>query len=875
MLREIMFHPEAEVEIRSANNDSRQQIADIQYFVDNDFDIILVAPNEAESLTPVIKEVYEKGIPVVVFDRGINGDYYTAFQGADNTAIGREAARYVLSHVSDPSKIIEIYGLEGSTPADERHKGFVDEMQVNGNKANITTIYGDWDYNVTLPLITEVMKENRDVDVIYAHNDRMGIAAADAAEELGIRPLIVGIDAAPEIGMRAVSEGKLDATFLYPTGGTLILNTALDILEDKPFERITFLPSSAPVTRDNVDVLLKQNEELNLETRHLEILKGQLDNYWSQHNTQRTVLIGLFIILLLSFIIIFAIIKAIWSHKRHRAVLASQNARLAAQKNELETQKEELLSLNRQLEEATQSKLMFFTNVSHDLRTPITLIAEPVNQLRNSSNLTSQQRSLVDIAAKNVRILKRLINQILDFRKYEYNRLDINLSEVDLGAAVADWLSSFDSLARKRHISLILDAAPDTVVLAVDVEKIERVFFNLVSNAFKYSPDNARIKVECKLEDNNAVIIVSDSGRGIPKDAIVHLFDRFFQVVKDHSNGSGLGLPLAKAFVEMHGGTISVESEEGHGSRFTVTIPVVHVAQEAVPVVKTIGEEDVNIEIGKVEIPEAKIEEGKPVLLVIDDNEDILNLITQLLGNDYNILTASNGREGMKMATRYVPDVIVCDVMMPVMDGLECTRLLKEEVSTSHIPVLMLTACSMDEQRVQGFDSGADGYIAKPFNEEVLRSQLRNLIVNRRRILSLWKDDKLPATIENREMTEDKEEKLRKVASGIDSEFYSRFLELVNKGMSNPDLSVDNLAAELGLARSQFYRKIKALTNFSPVELIRQLRLKQARRLLTTTEMTISEVGYEVGFASAAYFSKCFHDEFGETPSQLRDRLGQ
>ena len=872
ILREMMFHPEAQVEIRSANDDNAKQIADLEYFVNNHFDIIIVAPNEAEALTPVIKNIYDKGIPVIVFDRTINGDYYTAFQGADNVGIGSAAARQALTIFPDGPSVLEVQGLSGSTPAQERHSGFYTEFCSHADSTLITTVYSDWTYEDAFTTVQEILSVTPAPDVIYAHNDRMAIAARTVCDEIGIHPYIIGIDAAPEIGMQAVQDGLIDATFLYPTEGAALVKTALGVLAGEPFEKVSIISSSTPLTHDNVAVLLMQNEELESETRHMEQLKEQLDEYWEKHTAQSVMLVAVIIILILAFVVIFVVIRAVWIHKKHRQELSLQNRQLAQQKEELESQKNELISLNRQLEDATQSKLMFFTNVSHDLRTPITLISEPVAQLATSSNLTTSQRSLLRIADKNIRILRRLINQILDFRKYENHKLQLNLIEINLAKALEEWLSAFESLAQQRHIKLTL-SSPQDVLIAIDVEKIERVFFNLVSNAFKYSPDNTSVTIECRVSAENVSINVSDQGRGISADDVPNVFDRFFQVDRVHPTGSGIGLSLAKAFVELHGGTISVESELHHGSVFTVVLPLRHVADRPVAIVNSISEDDVNAELGIVEHEDSAIDVQKPVLLVIDDNKDILHLINELLGDEYNIITADNGKSGVKKAVKYVPDVIICDVMMPVMDGLECTRAIKEEVSTSHIPVLMLTACSMDEQRVQGYDSGADGYLAKPFNTDVLKAQLRNLIRTRRQIENLWRGVEARPGTTTENSTAAKAETLKKASSTIDNDFYRKFVEIVNRKMSDPDMSVDVLASELGLARSQFYRKIKALTGYSPVELVRQMRLKKARALLTTTEMTISEIGYGVGFSSAAYFSKCFHDEFGETPSDLRERL--
>ncbi len=512
---------------------------------------------------------------------------------------------------------------------------------------------------------------------------------------------------------------------------------------------------------------------------------------------------------------------------------------------------------------------MFFTNVSHDLRTPLTLISEPVAQLAEASNLTPQQHTLMRIADKNVRILRRLINQILDFRKYENNKLELHLTEINLCETVAEWVESFNALARRRSMKLTLNLPHDcsTATLAVDVEKIERVFFNLLSNAFKYTSDNGRITVTCRVDDDKAAISVADTGEGISERDLGNIFDRFYQVNRVHPNGSGIGLSLSKAFVEMHGGTITAESELNKGSVFTISLPVIHVAEAAANCHATITPDEVRAELEPVDST-SEFTDEKPLVLVVDDNKDLRDMLTQLLSAEYNIITASDGAEGIRKAMKYVPDLIICDVMMPVMDGLECCSKLKAEVSTSHIPVLMLTACTMDEQRVQGYESGADGYLAKPFNSAVLLSLCSSLLLNRRRIHNVL----VPSVTSTAASTPAKPVQKNNV-SEIDSEFYNRFIEIFNAGISDPDMTVDSIASKMGLERSQFYRKIKALTNFSPVELMRNLRLARGRSLLTTTDKSVSEIAYETGFSTPAYFTKCYRDLYGETPSELRTRF--
>lgn len=859
--REIMFHPEATVEIRSADDSNEKQIADIRYFADNGFDIIIAAPNEADAITPVIEEVYDAGIPVIVFDRDINGDSYTAYQGVDNVGIGKSAADYARHLLPDGGNVIEIHGLAGSTPAVGRHEGFAKEAELKGMNI-IASAYGNWNYEDAAIKVDSLLNIYEDVDLIYAHNDRMAIAASDVARKHGKDIRIIGIDAAPEIGIKAVADSVIDATFLYPTEGYRLIRTALNILNGRPYEREKILPLSSAVDLSNADILLLQNESLMEETSKIKYLKSQVDDYWNRHSAQTSLFYAMIIILLLLFGVLFLVLRAFWQRKKHQNVLMSQNKILEEQRD---TQRE----LNEQLNAATQSKLVFFTNVSHDLRTPLTLIAEPVEQLAVADNLTPQQSMLMKIANKNVKILRRLINQILDFRKYENGKLNLNLVESKFGTLVKEWAESFNSIARKRDITLTVDVTLDKdFTLAVDAEKIERVFFNLMSNAFKYTPDNGSIKFSCGLDGNNLRFSIEDTGQGIGADDINNIFDRFYQVDKIHPNGSGIGLSLAKAFVELHGGSIAVESTLGVGSKFTVTLPVVHV-EECMPADtdNLITKADVNAELDRLEeVDRTTAGTELPLLLVIDDNDDIRRMIGELLKDEYNIVTAPDGREGVRLAAKYVPDLIICDVMMPVMDGLECCRIIKDEVSTSHIPVLMLTACSMDEQRARGYDSGADGYLSKPFNSAVLKSRCRNLIENRKRIKNLWSSNG------GGDVTA-KERNASVLVNDVDSEFYSKVLDIMKKEMGNPDLNVDTLASMMGLGRSQFYRKIKALTNYSPVELLRNLRLKQAREMLTTTEKTIGEIAYEVGFSSPAYFTRCYREAFDETPTELRERI--
>lgn len=866
--REMMFHPEATVEIRSADDSSAKQIEDIRYFMDNGFDIIIAAPNEADSLTPVISEAYRKGIPVLLFDRDVNGDEYTAFQGADNHAIGVAAARYAQTLLPTGGKVIELQGLPGSTPAVERGKGFHQYIDSLGGEIEIVaSVRADWNYDEAARAADSLLTLYPDVDLVYAHNDRMALGAADMAEKKGLDPYIIGVDAAPGIGMKAVKEGKIDATFIYPAEGQQLITTALAILNGQEYETNRLIPASPAVDKSNVDLLLRQIEETNNETGHMKELKEEVDSYWNQHNSQTSFLYALLAILVLVCILLFVVLRNFWQHRRHQAILQEKN-------KQLEEQRDLEKELNSQLAAATQSKLIFFTNVSHDLRTPLTLIADPVEQVAAAPNLTDQQKVLMRIADKNVKILRRLINQILDFRKFENDRLDLHLEEARPGEFAHEWTEAFRPLANKNHIDyrVEIDVKPD-FSMAFDIDKLERIVFNLLSNAFKFTPVKGSIAFTMRLNGENLQITVADTGSGISADNLKHIFARFYQADKVRPQGSGIGLSLAKAFVEMHGGTITAESEVDKGTVFTVTIPVKHVDNVVSAASLSQSADAAKAVAGLLDdmeqdLPEEKEEnDGKPMILIIDDNEDIRLMVKELLKDRYQVIGARDGREGIRLATRYVPDAIVCDVMMPGIDGMDTCAAIKKETSTSHIPVLMLTACALDEQKVEGYESGADGYMSKPFNSDVLRARIASLIENRRRIQEVMGGALGSAPVQQRDSESDTAKK------DVENEFYNRFLTIVKEEMGNLDLSVDTLAEKMGMGRSQFYRKIKALTNLSPVEILRDIRLKTARDLLLTTDKTVSEIAYEVGFSTPAYFTKCYREVYSETPTALRERL--
>lgn len=863
IVREALFYDGVEVEIRTAKDNNRNQIADIKYFIDKKVDLLIVAPNEAAAITPVVEKAYRQGIPVVVIDRKILSDKYTAFVGADNYEIGKDVGQYILNRLHGKGKVLEITGLEGSTPAMERHKGLTDVLKEEPGIEITASVDGAWLQSVAGEKMDSVFQTNKNIDLVFAQNDRMAIGAYLSArqQQLEKEMLFVGIDALPgkEYGVEQIINGVLDATFIYPTGGDKVVQVAMDILEKRPYERDTKL-STALVDKTNARVMQLQTDHITEQDGKIERLNNQVNEYLSRYSAQTMFLYACLIILLLFAVLLAIIVRAYWTKNR-------MNMELSRQKKKLEEQRDQLINLSKQLEEATHAKLVFFTNVSHDFRTPLTLVADPVEQLLEDKALTPRQQSLLKVVHKNVHILLRLVNQILDFRKYENDKLELVRANMNLRVQLQEWSHSFQTLALKKHIHFVLEVNDDRAdyLMAVDAEKMERVYFNLLSNAFKFTPENGTITVTLstltKEEGGRyARLVVADTGSGISVQHIRHIFDRFYQIDVNHA-GSGIGLALAKAFVELHGGEITVDSVEGKGTVFTVDIPMTVVEEPSADLVQEprITQQTVVEELEDMETEEQIPDENKECILIIDDNADVRDYVKSLLKEEYTVIEAPDGRAGLKKAMKYVPDAIICDVMMPVMDGLECCRKLKTELQTSHIPVMLLTACSLDEQRIQGFECGADSYISKPFNSKLLLVRLRNLMDNHKRLKQFFGD---------------KTSLSKESVSDVDKGFVDRFRELIEENLADSELSVEDLGGKMGLSRVQLYRKIKALTNYSPNELVRIARLKKAASLLASSEKTISEITYEVGFTSPSYFTKCYKDYFGESPTDFLKRRG-
>ena len=825
-------HDNVTLKFASANDNDRLQKQQIEQFIKEGVNLLIVSPNQIHTISSVIDKAYDAGIPVILFDRKTDSRKYTAFIGADNYEAGHEIGYFIGQQLEGKGNIAEICGLQASSPAIERNRGFMDALKNYPDIKVVARGYGDWIKESGVTAMDSILVQSKEsFQYVFAQNDRMALGALQSIKKHKVKGIkIVGIDALPVPGggMENVRDGNLEASYIYPTRGDSVMQLALNILEKKPYKRDNYL-KGALVTKANANVLLMQNEEMNKQTARLNALHGKVDTYLVQYNHQKMYIVLFSIILLLLIGIMVYIYRTILMKRRIE-------------------------------EEANKAKLQFFTNISHELRTPLTLIADPVNYIIHDDNLNSQQRSMLQIVQRNVLVLTQLVSEILDFRKVQNGKMELRLSDFNLAESMKQWIKLFSASAQKKHIAISMDA-PDTIMLRADQDKIERICYNLLSNALKYTSEGGEISLMAKEEGGRVMISVTDNGCGISSDELPYIFDRFYQA-KNAGRGTGIGLAIVKAFTELHHGEVSATSIEGKGSTFTIYIPVRQKGEvtnqpteKIEQLVEPSSAEEVPNQARHIDELIQPYQTDKPEVLIIDDNIDIRTYLRSVLSEKYNVSEAADGKVGLELARKIVPDIVLSDIMMPVMDGLAFCQQLKTDKAISHIPVILLTARSLDEQRAEGYEHGADAYLSKPFSLRLLLSRIDNLIESRKKLNQTWSKG-----------VEDDE--IGNISNEIDKSFLKQLRKIIQENLANSDLSVEQIGDEIGLSRVQLYRKVKALTGYSPVEIVRKARLTRARHLLQTTERTVSEVAYAVGFSTPSYFSKCYKDEFGENPKK-------
>lgn len=666
-----------DVVFASADNNGQRQARQIDSLVKAKVDLLVVAPSDVKTVAPAIERAYRAGIPVILYDRMIESTHYTAYIGTDNVAIGKEVADYLAHQLQGRGTVVEITGERGSTPVADRHRGFMQGMKAFP-QIQVVTLEGDWNLAGAKKLMRQYMDASKPVDAVFGHNDAEAWGAQQAAKEKNREKqmLFVGIDGLPgeNQGVDLVDKGVMTASYIYPTKGETIVPLAMNILQGKPYKRMNYF-QSALVTAENAKLIDMQYKEIEGQTADLNTIYSSINEYMKMYRRQKIISILAVAVVVLLLIMIFY-------------------------RRKVRREKEKL---NEQRKQMADDKIAFFTNVSHQLRTPLTLVSGPLNRLMQADNYTEEQKMLLQVVSRNVGQLETLTADVLNFKE-----------QVD-----AMNQASADEACEKELSQHVLRDSRHQMLLQQDVEELSTI-------------------------------------------------------------------------------------------------------------------------------------------LIVDDNEDIRSYLRVLLAGQYYVIEASDGQNGLRLAKESVPDLIVSDVMMPVMDGLTFCSKIKEDEVTSHIPVILLTARSEESQRIEGYEHGADAYITKPFSDHLLLVRISNLLQARRQ----RKNDEAKQMLSAEDIqTDEPGERM----------FLERFKKAAKSHIENANLRMDDLGSELSLSKVQMYRKVKALTGKTPAEVLREMRMQKAYSLLKQTDKTISEVAAEVGFAIPGYFSACFKKQFGINPTELRD----
>ena len=872
------------VKLASSNDDNVLQNKQVNQFIDEGVDLLIVSPNQLSAISKAVERAYDKGIPVILYDRKTNSDKYTAFIGCDNYTIGKSMGTFIAQQLQGKGRIVEIRGLEGSSPALERHRGFMDAIKPYPGLQVVASEGGNWKEEGGIQAMKRILKQTQDFDYVFAHNDCLAWGAYVAARQMRVKRnyKYTGVDgmATEGGGLELVRDGIFEASYLYPTKGDEVIALAMKILKHQPYERDNYLSTSI-ITQANAALTLMEARDAERQTHNLKTLHKQVNQYLSDYNSQKVMLIGLCLFLFVCLAAAALIFRGYLIKVKLNETLAKTNGELKRLNVELGEKNGELKRLNEEVLELTHSRLVFFTNISHELRTPLTLIADPVEMLLEDSGIKGKSRELLKMVQRNALALQQLVSNILDFRKIQNGKMELKLYRFDIVRTLTMWVGDFQLTAERKQIRLHLDVddLKGSHEMIADQEKISRIVFNLLSNALKYTPAGGEIFVSLKDEGANLRLDVKDTGKGISQDEADKIFERFFQA-KGAASGTGIGLALVKSFVELHHGEARVESEPGKGSDFIVVIPreqegdsqVIHNDVDIVgnsvnasaSTGKNVVDESVLQYIDDGDRSRGKVQQlvsentNRSTVLVIDDNTDIRQYERTLLQDEYIVLEAADGKEGLAVALKEVPDLVICDVMMPVMDGLEFTKQLKTNTATSHIPVIMLTAKNLEEHRAEGYEHGADSYITKPFHSKVLLARIENLLRQRQLLKNLYQGTKEAEKEISEAYLEDR-----------DKQFLKQLQAIIQKNLSDSEFGVEDMGQQIGLSRVQLYRKVKAMTGSSVVDLLRKARLAKARRLLETRSMSVSEVAYEVGFSAPSYFTKCFKEEYGMLPGDV------
>ena len=865
MKRELSFHDNISFIYKDANASSQIQIQQIEELVRQKIDLLIVSPNEVKPLSPVIEKVFQSGIPVVVVDRRTNTKDYTAFVGASNFEVGQNAGRYANYLLHGKGNIMEVTGIPDASPVIDRHNGFMDVIS-HYPQMNYVKKFENYSLEKKYNEIEDYLKINTNIDLIYAQNDFMAFDIYKICKQLNLQNKIkiIGIDGLPlqGAGLDMVANKDIAATVLYPTGGQEAILTAYNILENKPYQKENQLFTTI-IDSSNVRIMKLQSQKILSQQKDIErqqnILNDQIKIYKTQRTFNNILISALLLVIVLGTAVFF-------SWRRNKII----TKKLRSQNEEISRQSSQLIEMSAKAEEAHQARLNFFTNISHEFRTPLTLIFAPLGELIANTRIQQETKQSLQLIQRNVMRLYRLVSQLMDFRKIEFKKMKPHVSETDLISFTNEIVDSFKILAKNKNINLKFFTTERSLFVWMDTTMLDKVIFNVLSNAFKFTNDHGLVYVTVSKDIKNAIIKVEDDGIGMTKEVIDHAFEPFFQGEYENYKGTGLGLALSKELMELHHGSITVKSERKKGSTFIIALPLGNAHFEKSEFESDINKDAVINEDADIyttdlyninKIPNQSFGSVLPkylTLMVIEDNTEMRDYLSSRLGTEYNIIEAPDGNTALQSAFDALPDLILCDIVIPGKNGLELTQIFKSDVRTSHIPVILLTAKDQENQKIEGMETQADAYITKPFNLLFLQKTIKSLLQNR---------DKIKEHYSGEIFSEEKSH----ISKKTDRKFMIEFTAIVENNIGNDKFGINDICNELGISRVQLYRRVKAVLNCNVNDYIVTTRLQKAKYYMQHEDLSISEIAFKSGFSSAAYFSTVFKSKFGVTPSAFKE----
>jgi ABC-type sugar transport system substrate-binding protein/AraC-like DNA-binding protein/CheY-like chemotaxis protein/nitrogen-specific signal transduction histidine kinase len=854
---EAALHPEVNLTIYNANREAKKQIQDIEKFIAKKVNVIIVSPFESDSIVPAIEKAKANGIPVIIVDRKANTSNYTAYLGADNTEVGRLAGKHIVSISNGYANVIEIYGDLKTSPGFERSLGFHQIVkQFPGIK--VFSIDSD-DFGHPKPNFIKLLDSLPKVDYVYSFNDDIAYNAYKIAKTKRLENKIkfIGVDGlnGPYGGIQLVQDGILESTILYPTGGSEAIKLALRIANKEIVPKNNKL-NTILIDALNADIMSNQFDKITIQQSDIEeqqsIIRTQEKKYSSQSNLLK-LLFSLFIVTL--GLAIFSIYSRITISRKKRE-LEETNKKIKSQRNEIKKFSEELKKRN-------EARLNFFMGLSHEFKTPLTLILSSVESL--SSELKNKGISVnkeISLMYNNSIRLLRLINQLLDYRKAEDKKFVLRASKTNILDFSKSIISDFEREAQKRNIDFTLTTNNPGLVVYIDCNLMDKVYFNLLSNAFKFTPDKGKISVSIKEDKPNKIVKIyfKDSGIGIPVNELKEVFNAFYQGSNNYRNSSGIGLHLSQSFIELHRGRIEINSKNGTEFIITLRLGKEHLEEKEIlndSVLSYVHNSDY-LDSEDIQSVEPKNTEDKYSILYIEDNRELLDFVSLKLSTEYAIYT-SDGNNSIERALELIPDIIICDLNLPGKNGFEICEILKKDLRTSHIPVIILTASDDPESYSKALESGADIFLTKPFNLKSLSQSIKSLLFNREKLRFYYSNNifKIPNNDEGSFGTSEQD-------------FLRKLNELIAANIDKSLYTVEDLAKDLTISRVQLYRKVKAILGISVSDHINNIRLEKSKELLLNSNQNISEIAYSVGFSSPNYFSTSFKNKYGVSPKEFK-----